>query len=562
VNSRTYSVVDLFAGPGGLGEGFSAYRDGKAFQIAASIEMDASASRTLRFRAFTRLVRREGIPLDFSALVPSARDAEERFLKREKARLPEAETPRLDVLWAAAGQEALRAELGGEDPQNVIGAALDRVQSPSVLIGGPPCQAYSLVGRVRNQAISGYTLGADARHRLYEHYIDVIQQLKPVAFVMENVKGILSAKTRKAGVFGRIVEDLRSACGEPPYGGYVLCPLAPRRPPALGPKFVEESSDPYDFVIRAEDYGVPQARHRVIVVGLRRDVAESFLDRTGESVGTALCREFGSKSPTVPVGTVLAGLPPLLSLVSQRNRSGRTWGEYVTQWALRLAELDAAALGLPDETSRRKFVRELERVRTLIDAGGHPPLESESDESPEVLDWLTAHWSAPVLNHEARGHMSGDLGRYLFASTFGRVTGVSPKAPDFPDILAPDHKNWSSGKFADRFRVQVQGRPATTVTCHIAKDGNYFIHPDPAQCRSLTVREAARIQTFPDDYIFLGNRTQQYVQVGNAVPPFLAERVAGALHSVLSRASAGGGAKVRWSRPSQNGDGTPTPNER
>lgn len=122
--------------------------------------------------------------------------------------------------------------------------------------------------------------------------------------------------------------------------------------------------------------------------------------------------------------------------------------------------------------------------------------------------------------------MASDLGRYLFAAVFGTVRGYSPKAADFPLLLSPDHRNWHSGVFNDRFRVQLADAASTTVTSHISKDGHYFTHPDPSQCRSLTVREAARLQTFPDDYLFLGNRTQQYVQVGNAVPPLLARQIA------------------------------------
>ena len=129
--------------------------------------------------------------------------------------------------------------------------------------------------------------------------------------------------------------------------------------------------------------------------------------------------------------------------------------------------------------------------------------------------------------------MEKDLGRYLFAAVMGKVAGESPRAEDFPPILAPNHANWESGKFRDRFRVQIAGKPSTTITSHIAKDGHYFIHPDPHQCRSLTVREAARLQTFPDNYLFMGNRTEQYTQVGNAVPPFLAHQIAESLWQVF-----------------------------
>jgi DNA (cytosine-5)-methyltransferase 1 len=133
-----------------------------------------------------------------------------------------------------------------------------------------------------------------------------------------------------------------------------------------------------------------------------------------------------------------------------------------------------------------------------------------------------------VLNHESRGHMREDLNRYVFASCFASIQGRSPKGHQDFNLpgLAPKHTNWESGNFADRFRVQLRDWPSTTITSHISKDGHYYIHPDPLQCRSLTVREAARLQTFPDNYYFLGNRTQQYHQVGNAVPPALSEMIA------------------------------------
>lgn len=154
----------------------------------------------------------------------------------------------------------------------------------------------------------------------------------------------------------------------------------------------------------------------------------------------------------------------------------------------------------------------------------------------ELLKWIERPELRAIAQHETRGHMASDLGRYLFAAVFGTVRSYSPKAADFPLVLSPDHRNWHSGVFNDRFRVQLADEASTTVTSHISKDGHYFIHPDPIQCRSLTVREAARLQTFPDDYLFLGNRTQQYVQVGNAVPPFLAKQIARlVLDSLLAR---------------------------
>ena len=139
-------------------------------------------------------------------------------------------------------------------------------------------------------------------------------------------------------------------------------------------------------------------------------------------------------------------------------------------------------------------------------------------------------------NHESRNHMPSDLKRYLLVSAFTKVNHTSPKGPGGlnPYHLAPQHRNWNSGKFADRFRCQCAIKPSTTITSHSGKDGHYLIHYDPLQCRSLTVREAARLQTFPDTYIFEGPISRQYQQVGNAVPVRLAQQIAGIVSDILT----------------------------
>jgi DNA (cytosine-5)-methyltransferase 1 len=158
-------------------------------------------------------------------------------------------------------------------------------------------------------------------------------------------------------------------------------------------------------------------------------------------------------------------------------------------------------------------------------------------------EWIRDERMDFVCNHETRRHMPRDLVRYLFASCYAQVTGHSPKLHDFPAVLLPKHSSVEDalrtrhGFFNDRFRVQLESDQATTVTCHVAKDGHSFIHHDPTQCRSWTVREAARIQTFPDNYFFEGTRTDQYRQVGNAVPPFLAHQLAGVVAKILEGAS-------------------------
>jgi len=156
--------------------------------------------------------------------------------------------------------------------------------------------------------------------------------------------------------------------------------------------------------------------------------------------------------------------------------------------------------------------------------------------------WFCDSRIGGVCNHSSRSHMESDLFRYFYAACYAAYHGRTPTLRHFPKELLPNHGNVreaiGNGHFADRFRVQVSSRPSTTIVSHISKDGHYYIHPDPLQCRSLTVREAARLQTFPDNYFFCGNRTSQYAQIGNAVPPLLAMQIGEIVRDVLKAAGA------------------------
>lgn len=506
--STKFRIVDLFAGPGGLAEGFAAHKTDdqhRPFEIALSVEKEPSAFKTLRLRAFFRQFER-------------APEAYYRYIGGEVGAWDELMSAYPEQ-WAQAVAETKMLELGSEAARLALDPVLDRLAAvgsvENILIGGPPCQAYSLVGRARNRGIEGYDPSADTRHFLYREYIRIIGRLRPAAFVMENVKGMLSAKVDDVPLFQRIVADLESAGGET--DSYVIMPLV-----------ATSRGLPWTNIIRAEQFGIPQARHRVILFGIRKDrLSPLLLDGTKRTILAPSLR-------VQTVGTAIGDMAPLRSGLSKSEDTPEDWRRAV----IKAFKTAASACGKDGSALKEVASRLRSHATALAALENLPPRSSKTltrIEDNELCAWLAGDGEMLSLpNHESRGHMEGDLARYAFAATFAQVHQRSPKADEFPLGLAPDHVNWSSGKFADRFRVQVAGNPSTTITSHISKDGHYFIHPDPLQCRSLTVREAARLQTFPDNYFFEGNRTQQYVQVGNAVPPLLARQIAALVYQALA----------------------------
>lgn len=500
-------IVDLFAGPGGLGEGFSTLDDGNAFRILVSAEMEASAHQTLRLRSFYRILKRQG---------GKALDSYYRFCNGETELPWDDKTAKA---WEEAEKEARRITLGTAEGNRELNTILEKSglgpSEPWILIGGPPCQAYSLVGRARNRGKTDYCAEDDHRHFLYREYLKIIQQYKPAVFVMENVKGILSSKVGGQQIFHTILRDLADpnrAFGKAPGRGYRIHSLAVPTvyERGMGPGDI----DVHDFIIKSEKFGIPQARHRVILLGIRDDIdaaPRQLLETTEATVNDAI-----------------SAMPPLRSQLSKQADSPEKWSHAVRQHLCELLE-EAAT-----RDDQEKLAEVLRTIKPKIASDlGHGALRASllntaSARASTLERWYHDKKLKVWLNHEARSHMTSDLRRYLYAAAYASAHGISPKGHAAFDLsgLRPDHKNWETGKFADRFRVQLSNRPATTVTSHISKDGHYFIHPDPSQCRSLTVREAARLQTFPDNYFFQGNRTQQFHQVGNAVPPLLSKKIA------------------------------------
>lgn len=491
-------VVDLFSGPGGLGEGFASYRNGdrRHYQLAISIEKDRFAHATLQLRAFFR--RATG-----RALADYYRYIQHRGGPKSKDELFERHPATAALARAETAQHPI--ELGVTDDSTVnrlLGDALDGADE-WVLIGGPPCQAYSMAGRSRMGAKRDpIRFDRDKRHLLYREYLRVLERFKPPVFVMENVKGLLTSRHRGERLFERILQDLCELKGAHGYEVYSLTTTS-------------ESPQLEDYLVLSEDHGTPQARHRVILLGIREDLHRG---------NATLIRD----PRRYTVEDAISDLPPIRSRLS-RHDSYSAWREAVAGFDFGM---------IMDEA-----VREVARLQAPLAnegyGGAYVPFDGLGpvDMPAPLREWIMDPHMTGCIQHESRAHMASDLHRYLYAAMYGLAKGVSPRLGDFPAELLPRHRNVASalgtGNFADRFRVQVWHKPSSTVTAHIRKDGHYFIHPDPSQCRSLTVREAARLQTFPDNYHFEGPRTEQHQQVGNAVPPLLANRIAEVIHGVL-----------------------------
>jgi len=465
----TFGIVDLFAGPGGLGEGFVSLEAGglHPFHIGISVEKEASAHRTLRLRAFLRdHVSRHGA-------LPEA------FVKFHAGVMDEPDWSGVDAAaWAEATAEARCLELGSEAAAAAIDEAIGRLRQSfddTILIGGPPCQAYSLVGRARSRGKTDYVPEEDHRHYLFREYIRVLDRLRPAAFVMENVKGMLSSTVESRLVFEMLMEDLASL-GTGHGHHYELRAIRL----VDGMATLQEAAQPSDFIVRAEQFGVPQRRHRVIIVGMRSDLA-------ARAVGAKI----PVSGPTRTVDETIGNMPPLRSGMSRASDSAEAWEKEVAGFARLLAKISRADEDGALASEFRKIIETLKRGAETRRSSAMLP-SGYGTSNDDLMRWLERPGLRALAQHETRGHMATDLGRYLFAAVFGMVRGYSPKAADFPLALSPDHRNWHSGVFNDRFRVQLAHEPSTTVTSHISKDGHYFIHPDPLQCRSLTVREAAR----------------------------------------------------------------------
>lgn len=415
MNNKKYRFIDLFAGAGGLSEGF--IMNGN-FLPLAHVEMNKDACDTLKTRScYHYLKENNNLSL--------YKDYQKGKISREElySHIP------IDLM-----DTVINEEINEESIQRIFNRIdnileAEKLHELDLIIGGPPCQAYSLVGR----AVSSDKMANDPRNFLYKQYIKFLQHYKPKVFIFENVPGIITA--RKGDMFKTIIEEFEHI-------GYAV-----------------------DYrTLNACDFGVLQNRRRVIIIGWRKEYKLKYPDYDNCNI------DIDAK-----VFDILSDLTPL-KMGEEKNRYISEASEYL----------------------------KITGIRTEDDI---------------------------LTHHVCRKHNDNDLEIYRRVILAWNETHTRLKYTDLPDNLKT-RKNVTA--FLDRYKV-VAGdvRCSHAMIAHIAKDGHYFIHPDIKQCRSISVREAARVQSFPDSYYFEGSRTANYIQIGNAVPPLMARGLALGIASIF-----------------------------
>ncbi len=416
-----YNFIDLFAGAGGLSEGFMR----KGFVPIAHVEMNKDASDTLKTRAAYYYLRRVGNEALYRKYLLDENRVKEEFWNE----IPD------EVIDSVINKEISKDSL--EYIYEKIDKRLEwlNITEVDVVIGGPPCQAYSVAGRARDPE----KMKKDPRNFLYKYYVEFLKRYKPKMFVFENVPGILSAKN------GIHLENIIKAIEK---AGY---------------KWDMPQND--KKVLNSKDFGVLQDRKRVIIIGWREDLSFKYPDFDSNEYSYEVLKDLFQDLPIMSQGK------GTMNAVKYKS------------------------------------------------------------EATDYLHWAkirNKEWNI-LTHHLVRPNNKIDLEIYQTAVSLWNE-GKRLNYTELPERLIT-HKNLKS--FTNRFQV-VNGKGVShTIVAHIAMDGHYYIHPDIKQNRSLSVREAARIQSFPDDYFFEGSRTAIFKQIGNAVPPLMAECIADKIYAMI-----------------------------
>lgn len=436
------NVIDLFSGGGGLTEGF--IREG--FNIIAHVEKDKWACETLKTRLTYHFLNNNSDIALYKKYIAQIGNYKKIDENREIVfkKYPQLKKKlEYEVLnYAFGNPEEDKDATPVEEIIKKIEESMDvnSVSNIDLIIGGPPCQAYSLVGR----GVMKQKAEADKRNYLFRYYKDIVNYFQPKAFVFENVPGILTAK--KGKIYKAIVEEFNSI-------GYTL--------------LSGFEKDCKKNIINAHDLGIPQTRNRVILFGYKKELMYNYPN----------IYKYKYEYEDLTTLSAIGDLPKI-----QHNQG-------------KLGEI----LKYPQKENLSKYQKYIRDERI------------------------------GVLNHQSRKHNDRDLRIYKLAIN----KSIKGEKLKYTDIPKEDRTHKNEKSFLDRFKVHGKNEIPHTILAHLAKDGHYNIHPDIEQCRSLTVREAARIQTFTDNYVFEGPRGAQFTQVGNAVPPLMAQSIAKAVKDVL-----------------------------
>jgi len=412
---KELNYIDLFAGAGGLSEGFIR----KGFTPVAHVEMNKDACDTIKTRAAFHWLKANNKINIYTDYLKS-------------------ENKNKEMLWREVPENLINAVINKEISEASLPEIFLKIDNElkgekvDLIIGGPPCQAYSIVGRARDPK----NMEEDPRNHLYKHYVKFIEKYLPNMFVFENVPGILSAKNGE--YLDKILLAVRNA-------GYEV---------AIPPK----------KYLNAKDFGVLQDRKRVIIIGWKKELNLTY-------------PKFEEKEQVFTIwNDLFSDLMPLKSGQGTMNATEyfKPATDYLYQAKIR-----------------------------------------------NGFDYVTQHLTRP--NNE------NDLEIYRIAID----EWANKKRLNYATLPKRLIKHNNLEAFTNRFQVVNGSGISHTVVAHIAMDGHYYIHPDKTQNRSITVREAARIQSFPDDYFFEGSRTAAFKQIGNAVPPLMAEKIAEKIREMI-----------------------------